>query len=67
MVPGRWEWDVQLLMSCLLPHDVAEVQKIRLSDQVEEDTVARYYEKTDLFTVKSAYILALESDHEDTW
>jgi hypothetical protein len=67
MVPGRREWDVQVLRSCLLPHDVVEVQKIWLSDRVEEDTIAWYYEKTGLFTVKSAYRLALQADHEDAW
>jgi hypothetical protein len=45
MVPGRREWDVQLLRSCLLPHDVADVQKIQLSGRMEEDTVAWCYEK----------------------
>jgi hypothetical protein len=34
---------------------------------VEEDMIAWYYERTSIFTVKSAYRLALQADHEDTW
>jgi hypothetical protein len=67
MVPGRREWDVQVLRSCLLPHDVAEVQQIQLLGRVEEDTIVWYYERTGIFTVKSAYRLALQADHENTW
>jgi hypothetical protein len=40
MVPGRCEWDMNVLRSCLLPHDVEEVRKIRLSDRITEDVIA---------------------------
>jgi hypothetical protein len=53
-----------MLRSCFLPHDVDEVRKIRLSDQAE-DTIAWYYEKTGIFTVQSAYKLALASEQEE--
>jgi hypothetical protein len=64
MHPGRREWDAQMLNSCLYPHDVEEVRKIRLSDRGTEDVIAWHYEKTGLFTVKSVYTLALQIDQE---
>jgi hypothetical protein len=64
MHPGRMEWDAQMLNSCLYPHDVEEVRKIRLSDCVAEDVIAWHYEKTRLFIVKSAYKLVLQIDQE---
>jgi hypothetical protein len=64
MHPGRREWDAQMLNSCLYPHDVEEVRKIRLSDCVAEDVIVWHYEKTRLFIVKSAYKLVLQIDQE---
>jgi hypothetical protein len=40
MVPGRREWDMNVLRSCLLPHDVEEAGKICLSDRITEDMIA---------------------------
>jgi hypothetical protein len=40
MIPGRREWDLNVLRSCLLPHDVHEVRKIHLSDRTSEDMIA---------------------------
>jgi hypothetical protein len=34
MVPGRREWNDQLLNEYMYPHDVAEVMKIKLSERV---------------------------------
>jgi hypothetical protein len=63
MVPGRWEWDETVLHTCLYPHDVAEVMKIRPMHNGEDDFIAWFYEKIGIFTVKSAYKLALELDY----
>jgi hypothetical protein len=63
MVPGRQEWDENVLRMCLYPHDVAEVLKIRPMQDGEEDFNAWFYEKLGIFTVKSAYRLAQESEH----
>jgi hypothetical protein len=63
MVPDRWEWDEGMLRSCLYPHDVEAVLKIRPMQWREEDLIAWFYEKSGIFTVKSAYWLALNSDH----
>jgi hypothetical protein len=62
MVPGRREWDVQLLKSVFYPHDVQEVLKVRLSERVPEDHVVWFYETSGIFTVRSAYRLAVSLD-----
>jgi hypothetical protein len=58
------EWDEAVLSSCFLPHDIAKVRKITLLDRAE-DMIAWYYEKTGLFTVQSAYKLAVELEQGD--
>jgi hypothetical protein len=60
MIPGKREWDTQIMQSILYPHDIQEVLKIRLSDRVPEDFVAWYYEKSGIFSVRSAYHLAVQ-------
>jgi hypothetical protein len=59
MVPGRREWDVPLLRTVLFPHEVQDVLKVRLSDRAQDDHIAWFYEKTGVFSVKSAYHLAM--------
>jgi hypothetical protein len=56
MLPGRREWDVQLIKTLLYPHDVDEVLKIWLSNRTPEDHIAWFYEKSGLFSVRSAYL-----------
>jgi hypothetical protein len=56
------EWDIQKLRSSLFPHDLEEVLKIRLSERIPDDTIAWHYEKTGMFTVRSAYSLAQQED-----
>jgi hypothetical protein len=63
MLPGRREWDVQLIKTVLYPHDVDEVLKIRLSDRAPEDHIAWFYEKSALFSVRSAYHLAVQLEN----
>jgi hypothetical protein len=58
------DWNEQLLRTCLYPHDVDEVLKIRLPDRVEEDFIAWHYERSGIFTVKNVYNLALKSEYE---
>jgi hypothetical protein len=55
MVPDIREWDEAILRACLYPHDVAEVLKIGPIHCGEEDFVAWFYEKSGIFTVRSAY------------
>jgi hypothetical protein len=60
MTPGRREWDTQVLKTCFYNHDIEEICKIRLSERMH----AWHYEKTGIFSVKSAYRLALEQDQK---
>jgi hypothetical protein len=61
MKPDTPEWDEQRLQLCLYPHDVEEVMKIRPMQYGYKDFVAWYYEKSGIFTVKSAYKLAIRA------
>jgi hypothetical protein len=50
------------LRTCMYPHDVKAVMQIRLSGRIPQDYVAWFHEKSGLFTVRSAYHLAVRSD-----
>uniref|UniRef100_A0A0A9ESI1 Reverse transcriptase zinc-binding domain-containing protein n=1 Tax=Arundo donax TaxID=35708 RepID=A0A0A9ESI1_ARUDO len=58
MKEGRKEWDVDRFKECLFKHDWEEVLKVQLSDRLDDD-LAWHYEKTRMFSVQSAYKLAL--------
>jgi hypothetical protein len=60
MTPDRKEWDVPLLCSVFHRCDAEEVLNIRLSERVHEDFIAWFYEKSSMFSVKSAYHLAVQ-------
>jgi hypothetical protein len=62
MKPGRREWDEQLIRTHLYPHDAEEVLKVRLTERAEEDFIVWHFERSGVFTVKSAYRLAMDSD-----
>uniref|UniRef100_A0A0A9GDM8 Uncharacterized protein n=1 Tax=Arundo donax TaxID=35708 RepID=A0A0A9GDM8_ARUDO len=59
MKTGVHEWDEDLIKSTIYAYDVAEILGIELSNQVDDDYLAWHYEKSGLFTVRSAYKLAL--------
>jgi hypothetical protein len=63
MIPGRCEWDSHLLQSILYPHDVKEVLNIRLSGRVTDDHMAWHLERSGIFSVRSAYHLAVQLDN----
>jgi hypothetical protein len=65
MKPNQREWDVDVIKSCLCLVDAAEVLKLRLSDRGDEDCIAWHYERSSLFSVKSAYKLARMADQEE--
>jgi hypothetical protein len=65
MKQGWREWDEQVLKRCMYPHDVEEVLKICLTDWREEDCLAWFHERSSIFTVRSAYKLALRLDKAD--
>jgi hypothetical protein len=69
-------WDEQMLKSCLCPQDVEEVLGIRLSERDEDDFFCCMvlYMRSGIFTVKSAFKLALSIDqvamgkvHSSSW
>jgi hypothetical protein len=48
----------------MFSHDVKEVLKLRLSDRVHDVQIAWFYERTRIFTVKSAYKLSVDTDQD---
>jgi hypothetical protein len=65
MLPDSSEWNEQLLKECMYPHNVNEVLKIRLSERIQDDHIAWFYERSGVFTVKSAYKLAVEAERDE--
>jgi hypothetical protein len=60
MKTDRREWDEQRIRVCMYSHDAKEVMKIHLPHQEGEDCLAWHYERSGIFTIRSAYKLALE-------
>jgi hypothetical protein len=58
MILGWREWDFELLRTYMYDHDIDQVKKLWLSNTLE-DIVAWHYERHGLFSVRSAYRLAL--------
>lgn len=67
MKDGHQESDINRLKACTFRHDTEEVLKIRLSDRIEEDFLAWHHEKSGIFSVRSAYRLALQQDQPTIW
>jgi hypothetical protein len=59
MVPGRREWNEQVINACMHPHDAEQVLRIRLSDRIQDDHIA-----WGVFSVRSAYMLAMELERD---
>ncbi|RLN15823.1 hypothetical protein C2845_PM02G17800 [Panicum miliaceum] len=55
---GR-EWDFDKLIHIFNPEDVEEISKIKIPAPSSEAFIAQHMEKTGIFTVRSAYNLAL--------
>jgi hypothetical protein len=49
----------------MYPHDACEVLKIRLSRRDNEGFLAWHYEKSGLFTIRSAYKLVLQEEQSE--
>jgi hypothetical protein len=65
MRQGTNEWDEGMLRRYFYTWDVDEILKIRLPVNKISDWVARQYEKTGIFSVRSAYrSLALRREHD---
>lgn len=52
------EWDKELIENIFFPFDAEEILKIKIPTAKVDDCIAWHYEKTGLFTVRSAYKLA---------
>jgi hypothetical protein len=67
MKPNRREWDEDVIKSCLYPIDAEEVLEIRLTERErdEDDYSAWHYERSGMFSVRSAYKIALEADQAE--
>jgi hypothetical protein len=64
MRPGTNEWDEAILYRYFYPWDVQEILKIKLPGIKTPDWIAWHFEKTGLFSVHSAYRLALTMAHD---
>jgi hypothetical protein len=61
MWQGTNEWDEGMLRCYMFPWDVDEVLKIKLPLNRGPDCVAWQNEKSGIFTVRSAYMLAIKT------
>jgi hypothetical protein len=59
MLEGSTEWDDGRVRQYFFPRDVQEILKIKLPANKTSDSIAWQYEKSGIFSVKSAYRLAL--------
>lgn len=64
---NRKEWDINKLKTCFFPHDIEEIMKIKLSERVIKDYIAWHLERFGIFTVKSAYWLAVRLDQQQQY
>ena len=60
------EWKIDILQQFFVPADVEEILKIKLSYRTE-DIIAWHFERSGIFSVKSAYKLALNLDTLETY
>jgi ribonuclease HI len=58
-------WNVSLLQELFLEHDVQAIQSIQIPPQAQCDRIAWHYESNRVFTVKSAYRLAMKLKHQN--
>ena len=58
ILPDSREWNTDLIRQIFHSFDADEICKIRIPAREVEDCIAWHYEKTRVFTVKSAYKLA---------
>jgi len=54
------DWDEPLIRDIFFEHDAEEILKIHIPKVHMNDKVAWFYEKNGIFTVRSAYRLAVQ-------
>lgn len=68
--PITWQWRVELSESMFLPHALAsdqeEIKKIPLSPSEAEDVLVWHYEKSGIFSVRSAYHMCVWQEWHGT-
>lgn len=62
MHPERKEWNEGLIRQIFHPFDADEICKLAIPSSDAEDRIAWHYEKNGIFSVKSAYNLAMVSN-----
>jgi hypothetical protein len=58
----RSNWNIRLLYKYFWPHDAEAVRGIKIPAHKPDDILAWHYEKSGMFTVRSAYKLAIQLD-----
>jgi hypothetical protein len=65
--PGTNSWDEDVVRECCYPEDASVILNIKLPAHKCEDFPALHYESNDMFSVKSAYKLAYNLQHDVRW
>lgn len=60
MLPNKQEWDERLIRQLFYPADADIILNIQLCHRMTEDFIAWHYDRVGMFTVRSAYKLALD-------
>ena len=63
---GSKTWDVEALNQHLLPMDADSVKQIPISHTAQSDFWAWHYEKSGVFSVRSAYRMIVEMKYRHT-
>jgi hypothetical protein len=65
IIPGTKSWNTTLLRELFHEHDVEAILRIEIPQKDTSGCIAWNFEKSGLFTVKSAYQLALKMKHQN--
>jgi hypothetical protein len=63
--PASNQWNIEILRDLFYEHDVQAILSIELPQTQQQDRIAWNYAKNGVFTVKSAYRLALDLKHSN--
>lgn len=66
MVPREKCWDEELIRHVCYPHDAEDILKIKIMQFPVEDFPAWHYERTGVYSVRSAYRIALSCQASST-
>jgi len=59
------EWKVELIKHVFWEHDAEQILGVKLPSKPREDVLAWHHDRKGLFSVKSAYRLAMALDEEE--